>query len=58
MIAAVTGWFEQHRSLAVSLVSAGLGVAPMTISPLAAWLIASSDWRTASGPSAFLPGCC
>ncbi|MBN9537522.1 MAG: hypothetical protein BGN99_20615 [Alphaproteobacteria bacterium 65-37] len=47
MIATVTGWFEQHRSLAVSLVSAGMGVAPMTISPFASWLIQSYDWRTA-----------
>src|SRR5262249_49867484 len=47
MIAAATGWFEQNRSLAVSLVSAGMGVAPMTISPLAGWLIATYDWRTA-----------
>lgn len=47
MIATVTGWFEKHRSLAVSLVSAGMGVAPMTISPLARWLISTYDWRTA-----------
>jgi MFS family permease len=47
MIAAVTSWFERHRSLAVSLVSAGLGVAPMTISPFAAWLVSRSDWRSA-----------
>jgi MFS family permease len=47
MIAAVSSWFERHRALAVSLVSAGLGVAPMTISPLAAWLLSGSDWRTA-----------
>jgi len=47
MIAAVTGWFEQNRSLAVSLVGAGMGVAPMTISPFARWLISTYDWRTA-----------
>ncbi|SKA15345.1 Sugar phosphate permease [Enhydrobacter aerosaccus] len=47
MIATVTGWFEKHRSLAVSLVSAGMGVAPMTISPFARWLISAYDWRTA-----------
>ncbi len=47
MIAATTTWFETHRSLAVSLVSAGLGVAPMTISPFASWLVSISDWRTA-----------
>ena len=47
MIATVTGWFETNRSLAVSLVSAGMGVAPLTISPFARWLITAYDWRTA-----------
>ncbi len=47
MIATVTGWFDRHRSLAVSLVSAGMGVAPMTISPFAQWLVSAYDWRTA-----------
>ena len=46
-ISTITGWFEKHRSLAVSLVSAGMGVAPMTISPFASWLITNYDWRTA-----------
>jgi MFS family permease len=47
LIAAATGWFDTNRSLAVSLVSAGLGVAPMTVSPFARWLISTYDWRTA-----------
>jgi len=46
MMACVTGWFDTHRSLAVSLVSAGMGMAPMTMAPLAAWLISIYDWRT------------
>jgi MFS family permease len=46
MMACVTGWFDSHRSLAVSLVSAGIGVAPMTMSPFAAWLVTIYDWRT------------
>jgi MFS family permease len=45
-MATVTGWFDTHRSLAVSLVSAGMGMAPVTMSPLAAWLISHYDWRT------------
>jgi MFS family permease len=45
MMATVTGWFTTRRSLAVSLVSAGMGMAPMTMSPLAAWLITDHDWR-------------
>jgi MFS family permease len=46
MMACVTGWFDTNRSLAVSLVSAGMGMAPMTMSPLVAWLVSSHDWRT------------
>jgi MFS family permease len=46
MMACVTGWFDTRRSLAVSLVSAGMGMAPMTMSPLAAWLVQVHDWRT------------
>jgi MFS family permease len=47
MIAAVMGWITAHRGLAVSLVSVGVGVAPMTMSPFAAWLITQMDWRAA-----------
>ncbi|PDQ21895.1 MFS transporter [Mesorhizobium sanjuanii] len=47
MIALTAAWFDTNRSLAVSLVSAGMGVAPMTISPFAQWLITTYDWRTA-----------
>jgi MFS family permease len=46
MFAAVTGWFTTQRSLAVSLVSAGMGVAPMTMAPFAAFLVGRTDWRT------------
>jgi MFS family permease len=47
VMASTAAWFDKHRSLAVSLVSAGVGVAPMTISPFAAWLVTHHDWRTA-----------
>lgn len=53
-MATVTGWFDRHRSLAVSLVSAGMGMAPMTISPFASWLITTYDWRTAQSVIALL----
>ena len=46
-MATVTGWFDKHRSIAVSLVSAGMGMGPMTISPFASWLLQSRDWRSA-----------
>ena len=46
MMACVTGWFDTQRGLAVSLVSAGMGMAPMTMAPLAAWLVTIHDWRT------------
>ncbi|WP_342359965.1 MFS transporter [Terrarubrum flagellatum] len=47
MISTVMGWFRTRRSLAVSLVSAGMGVAPMTVSPFASWLVTAYDWRFA-----------
>ena len=45
VMAATASAFEKRRNLAVSLVSAGVGVAPMTMSPLVAWLIVHYDWR-------------
>jgi MFS family permease len=47
LISATTMWFDTNRALAVSLVSAGVGVAPMTISPFARWLISAYDWQFA-----------
>ena len=47
MMTAVSAWLPHRRSIAVSLVSAGVGVAPMTISPFAAWLLQNGDWRSA-----------
>ncbi|MGH8709298.1 MAG: MFS transporter [Burkholderiales bacterium] len=47
LIAVTTNWFERQRGLAVALVSAGLGVAPMTVSPFAGWLLTTQDWRGA-----------
>lgn len=46
MMACVTGWFETRRGLAVSLVSAGMGMAPLTMAPLTAWLVTLQDWRS------------
>jgi MFS family permease len=46
MMACVTGWFDTQRGLAVSLVSAGMGMAPMTMAPLTAWLVTIHGWRT------------
>ena len=47
MVAVASAWIEKHRSLAVALVSAGMGVAPLTVAPSASWLITTYDWRTA-----------
>lgn len=46
MMATVMGWFTTQRGLAVSLVSAGMGLAPVTMSPLAGRLAEAYDWRT------------
>lgn len=47
MMAVASAWISRHRSLAVALVSAGMGVAPVTIAPSASALITAYDWRTA-----------
>ena len=47
LTATTTRWFTRHRSLAVALVSAGLGLGSATAGPLARWLITTHDWRTA-----------
>jgi MFS family permease len=47
LMALAAAWFDHNRSLAVSLVSAGLGVAPLTVAPLARWLITAYEWRPA-----------
>ena len=47
MVAVAAAWIEGRRNLAVALVSAGMGIGSMTVSPLAGWLIAAYDWRTA-----------
>src|SRR3954466_11008231 len=57
MMACVTGWFDTRRSLAVSLVSAGMGMAPMTMSPFAAWLISQYDWRSSMQVVALVVAC-
>jgi MFS family permease len=47
LIATTLQWFDKHRSLAVSLVSIGGGVAPMVITPFASQLIEIFGWRSA-----------
>jgi MFS family permease len=47
LTAATASWFTRHRSLAVSLVSAGLALGTTLVAPLARWLIVTDDWRFA-----------
>jgi MFS family permease len=47
IISTTLGWFDKNRSLAVSLVSVGGGVAPMVITPFASYLIVTYGWRSA-----------
>ncbi len=47
MVAAASAWIDKHRSLAVALVSAGMGVAPLTVAQFASWLNIAYDWRAA-----------
>ncbi len=47
MTATATRWFTTHRSLAVALVSSGIGLGVLTVGPLSRALITAYDWRTA-----------
>jgi MFS family permease len=47
LTATTTRWFTEHRSLAVALVSAGIGLGASTVGPLARWIITNYDWRVA-----------
>ena len=47
MTATVTRWFTANRSLAVALVSAGMGLGSVLIAPLSRWIISGYDWRVA-----------
>ena len=47
LTATTTRWFTENRSLAVALVSAGVGLGSTTVGPLARYLISTYDWRVA-----------
>jgi MFS family permease len=47
LMATASGWFENNRSLAVALISAGMGASPLVVAPIARQLISAYDWRTA-----------
>jgi MFS family permease len=47
MTATATRWFTRHRSLAVALVSSGIGLGTLTVGPLARVLVNAYDWRVA-----------
>ncbi len=46
MVATVGGWFEKHRSSALGVAVAGIGLGTLVGSPLAARLIEATSWRT------------
>jgi MFS family permease len=46
MMAIATAWLEHRRNLAAALVSAGMGIGSMTVSPVAGVLLGTLDWRT------------
>ena len=47
MTATATRWFTKHRSLAVALVSSGIGLGTLTVGPLARAILDAYDWRIA-----------
>jgi len=47
MVAAVGGWFERRRSLAIGVAVSGIGAGTLVVPPLAALLIERLGWRPA-----------
>ena len=47
LTAIASRWFTRHRSLAVALITAGMGLGSMVIGPMARAIISVSDWRAA-----------
>jgi MFS family permease len=47
LTAVAVRWFTHHRSLAVALVTSGMGLGSMLIGPLARFIITAQDWRAA-----------
>ncbi len=47
LTASVTRWFTANRSLAVALVSSGMGLGSLLVAPLSRWMITHYDWRSA-----------
>ena len=47
MVAAVGGWFEQKRTMALGLAVAGIGLGTLVLVPLVEWVIEQNGWRDA-----------
>src|SRR5204862_779950 len=47
LTATTTRWFTRNRSLAVALVSAGVGLGSTVMAPFARFMITTYDWRVA-----------
>ncbi len=45
MVAVVGGWFERHRTAALGVAVAGIGLGTLVMSPTASWLIDAHGWR-------------
>ena len=47
MVAAVGGWFEHRRAIALALAVAGIGTGTLVVVPVVDWLIDEHGWRQA-----------
>ena len=45
MVAAVGGWFERRRALAIGIAVSGIGVGTLAVPPVAALMVGSMGWR-------------
>jgi MFS family permease len=46
MLAVVGGWFDRHRSTALGIAVAGIGLGTLSVAPVAAAIIEAHGWRT------------
>lgn len=47
LMATVSKWFDRRRGLVIGIASAGLGVGPLIMAPVASYIISIADWRFA-----------
>ncbi len=56
LMTTVSRWFAERRGLVLGIVSAGIGVGPLIVAPLASYLVSTEGWRFAFLVIGFIAG--